>query len=134
MFKNFTLIKKISLLIVFTLTFLVGTISFSIFNLIRLESQEKYLKQNVVQQILTASEMKIAVIQVQQWLTDISATRGAPGFDDGYSEAENWAKSYREKSRIFKEMVKFNQTQLNTVKDKITELGLAIEKFNTFVG
>lgn len=27
------------------------------------------------------------VIQIQQWLTDISATRGAEGFDDGYKEA-----------------------------------------------
>lgn len=28
------------------------------------------------------------VIQIQQWLTDISATRGAEGYDDGYAEAE----------------------------------------------
>ncbi|WP_395004831.1 methyl-accepting chemotaxis protein [Cypionkella sp.] len=36
-------------------------------------------------------EIKTDVIQVQQWLTDISATRGAPGFDDGYDEAAGYA-------------------------------------------
>ncbi len=34
--------------------------------------------------------LKINVIQVQQWLTDISATRAKEGFDDGFSEAENY--------------------------------------------
>ncbi|MCG8572641.1 MAG: methyl-accepting chemotaxis protein [Spirochaetes bacterium] len=37
-----------------------------------------------------AKEMQLCVVQVQQWLTDISATRGAPGFDDGFAEAENY--------------------------------------------
>ncbi|WP_085446544.1 bacteriohemerythrin [Magnetofaba australis] len=41
---------------------------------------------------LLAAETKTNVVQVQQWLTDISATRGAEGFDDGYGEAENYAK------------------------------------------
>jgi methyl-accepting chemotaxis protein len=36
----------------------------------------------------TARQMQIAVIQVQQFLTDISATRGQDGLDDGYKEAE----------------------------------------------
>lgn len=39
-----------------------------------------------------ADELKLDVVQVQQWLTDISATRGAKGFDDGFNEAENYAK------------------------------------------
>lgn len=30
--------------------------------------------------------LQLHVIQVQQWLTDISATRGAPGYDDGYDD------------------------------------------------
>ncbi|MEZ4635679.1 MAG: hypothetical protein R2856_12075 [Caldilineaceae bacterium] len=28
------------------------------------------------------------MLQVWQWLTDISATRAAEGFDDGFAEAE----------------------------------------------
>lgn len=30
------------------------------------------------------------IVQIQQWLTDISATRGLPGYDDGFTEAENY--------------------------------------------
>ncbi len=33
-------------------------------------------------------DLKISVIQVQQWLTDVSATRAAEGFDDGFDEAK----------------------------------------------
>ncbi len=40
-------------------------------------------------------EVKIDVIQVQQWLTDISATRGAPGFDDGFDEAARYAEKFK---------------------------------------
>lgn len=39
-----------------------------------------------------ADELKLDVVQVQQWLTDISATRGAKGFDDGFNKAEDFAK------------------------------------------
>ncbi len=45
------------------------------------EIQEKTYKEADL-----AMETKINVIQVQQWLTDISATRGEEGFDDGYNE------------------------------------------------
>ncbi|MDD2943228.1 MAG: methyl-accepting chemotaxis protein [bacterium] len=38
-----------------------------------------------------ASDLKLSVVQVQQWLTDISATRGAEGYDDGLTEAAAYA-------------------------------------------
>lgn len=34
--------------------------------------------------------IQLDVIQIQQWLTDISATRGAKGYDDGFNEAEKY--------------------------------------------
>ncbi len=34
--------------------------------------------------------IKTDIIQIQQWLTDISATRAATGLDDGFSEAEKY--------------------------------------------
>lgn len=40
-------------------------------------------------------ELKLAVVQVQQWLTDISATRGQDGLNDGFDEAENNAQLFR---------------------------------------
>lgn len=47
--------------------------------------------------ILNAShELKLTVVQVQQWLTDISATRGRDGLDDGFAEAANNAERFQE--------------------------------------
>ena len=34
-----------------------------------------------------AQQLKLSVVQVQQWLTDISATRGLDGLNDGFDEA-----------------------------------------------
>ena len=53
------------------------------------------------------------IIQIQQWLTDISATRGADGYDDGYAEAEKYyrdALSRIEYSRV--EHQKFGEAEM----------------------
>ena len=42
-----------------------------------------------------AHEVKLAVIQVQQFLTDISATRGRDGLDDGFKLAEENAQKFK---------------------------------------
>ena len=39
-------------------------------------------------------DIQLDVVQVQQWITDISATRGLPGFDDGFGEAANFAEKF----------------------------------------
>jgi methyl-accepting chemotaxis protein len=41
--------------------------------------------------LVKASQLKLSVVQVQQWLTDISATRGQDGLADGFDEAEKSA-------------------------------------------
>jgi len=46
-------------------------------------------------------EAKLDVVQIQQWLTDISATRGLPGFDDGFAEAEKYNISFLQKLSLF---------------------------------
>ena len=40
------------------------------------------------------SDIKVDIIQIQQFLTDISATRGQNGLDDGFSEAEKYAAQF----------------------------------------
>lgn len=42
-----------------------------------------------------AHELKLAVVQVQQWLTDISATRGRDGLNDGFDEAKKNADLFK---------------------------------------
>ncbi|MEJ2034761.1 MAG: hypothetical protein P8X69_01100, partial [Maritimibacter sp.] len=54
---------------------------------------DRVSSQNVP--LLTAiKDLKLDVVQVQQWLTDISATRGLPGFDDGFDEAAGYAERF----------------------------------------
>lgn len=44
--------------------------------------------------LVAIKDVKVDVIQVQQYLTDISATRGMPGFDDGFEKAAEYAASF----------------------------------------
>jgi len=44
---------------------------------------------------LLIKDIQLDVVQVQQWITDISATRGLPGFDDGFTEAANFAEKFK---------------------------------------
>ena len=46
--------------------------------------------------INAAHRLKLSVVQVQQWLTDISATRGQDGLDDGFDQAEQYAQQFHE--------------------------------------
>ena len=46
----------------------------------------------IVPNLLDFLELQLNITQIQQWLTDVSATRAAEGFDDGYAEAEAYFK------------------------------------------
>lgn len=66
-----------------------------------------------------AEKMNRDVIQVQQWLTDISATRGLDGLDDGFKEADASYQSLLAGLAKFEEMYREEQdnASLQTVKD-----------------
>ncbi|UJW84550.1 hypothetical protein [Devosia sp. SL43] len=63
--------------------------------------REQVLVDQSIDQLLSSSELsdatariKFDVVQVQQWLTDISATRGLDGLDDGFDQAANYAAAF----------------------------------------
>jgi len=41
-----------------------------------------------------ARQMRLDVVEIQQWLSDVSATRGMNGLDDGFNEAERSYQSF----------------------------------------
>jgi methyl-accepting chemotaxis protein len=53
---------------------------------------------------MVAQRMKTNVIQVQQWLSDISATRARDGLNDGFDMAEQNRQDFLEGLKKFKEM------------------------------
>ncbi len=72
-------------------------------------------------------DIKLDVVQVQQWLTDISATRARKGFDDGFDEAEKYAKELRENVTKAQGLAKeLGLDQLHT------ELGNMLANFGPF--
>jgi methyl-accepting chemotaxis protein len=46
------------------------------------------VKAEAMPNAILAKDMQMQVVQIQQWLTDISATRGLDGLADGFKEAE----------------------------------------------
>ncbi|MBB5219377.1 methyl-accepting chemotaxis protein [Treponema rectale] len=84
-------------------------------------------EHEVLPNALNAKELQIHVIQVQQWLTDISATRGAEGFDDGYDEAEDHAQAFRQ-------IINGYKTFFSSKNDsaKVSQMENILQSFNNF--
>lgn len=69
--------------------------SYMIFTSQETKHTVNYYQSNLNPMVHDAYKLKNAVIQVQQWLTDISATRGLDGLDDGFKEAQKNAEIAR---------------------------------------
>ena len=74
-----------------------------------------------------ARQMKLDAVQVQQWLTDISATRGLDGLDDDFDEAENSYQSFLVGLGKFKEM--YQEENDTAGLQQVNELNAAIENY-----
>ena len=88
MFGDVSLVKKTWALMVVLLAclgILAGAAQWSAQSINDLNEQ---VAERVIPFQLGALEFRHNVVQIQQWLTDISATRGRDGLDDGFSEAE----------------------------------------------
>lgn len=75
----------------------------------------KEMNTKYVATISKADNLKLDVVQVQQWLTDISATRGAEGFDDGFSEAEKYAQDLKVTIKELKQINPENITEIEKI-------------------
>lgn len=98
-----------------TLVFVVASIVFLLVQMVILRNETSQVIQNVEQlseqripQLEKAHDMQMAVIQVQQWLTDISATRGLDGLNDGFEVAEENAQLFRLRSSELQTMDQAN--------------------------
>ncbi len=66
--------------------------------------------------------MKLDVVQVQQWLSDISATRAQDGLDDGFKEAEKLS------AMTSKYLFQLIQTRISADRHPISSSDLRPEK------
>ncbi len=61
------------------------------------------VRDHAVDLAMKGEAMRLHVVQVQQFLTDISATRAADGLADGFDEAEVHAKAFRGLLAVFRD-------------------------------
>jgi len=80
--------QKISLITVLITVSLVVLLIVSFNFFAKLEDRLSGVRDRSVPSAIVAKDMQMQVVQVQQWLTDISATRGLDGLNDGFDEAE----------------------------------------------
>lgn len=69
--------------------------------------------QESFENAMRAQKMKINIVQVQQFLSDISATRGLDGLDDGFSLAEKNKTEFLAGLNKFENLYASNQDQEN---------------------
>ena len=86
------------------LAFLVVFFAFAYVSSSHIKKSAELVKNETMVFTSYALEMKRDVIQIQQWFSDISATRALDGLDDGFAEAEKSRNAFLEKSSRFKEM------------------------------
>ena len=69
---------------------------FTIVSLNKVKDLNNTYQETATPMMVTSIQLQKDVIQIQQWLTDISVTKAMPGYDDGFGEAENYYKSAQE--------------------------------------
>ena len=127
MFKNSSL-KTILLAGGFIIS-LIAVINITV-NSIQLKDIENKVieKENeILPHVFSFLNLQRDVIQVQQWLTDVSATRAAEGFDDGFGIAEKYFKSGNKiLDHVITEHKKYNEPEM------VQELEEFKSDFNSF--
>lgn len=88
--------KKLFLTFAFIFIILVGIQTYLMIQMNNYSKTMEEIKVVSIEKALHAESLKLDVVQVQQWLTDISATRAAEGFDDGFEVAETYAIDFNE--------------------------------------
>ena len=93
--KTKSLSSRFLLLSLFLAIVVVSVVGMAIRDSLNITSHAVELENKQINILNKAHELKLTVVQVQQWLTDISATRGLDGLNDGFDEAENNAKMFK---------------------------------------
>lgn len=114
---------------ILTIVLLMGS-SWLIYGLNNIKSSTDTMINSDFAQYQAIEKITLGVVQVQQWLTFISATRGLDGLDDGFDQAERYADIIRTNIEKIKELDPKNIDQYQQLLDRfdiyyITGEGLA---------
>ena len=115
--SNCSIASKILVLSSFSLVLVVLTALWTYHLSNEVHSLARLAEEDGISLTNTAHQMDKDVIQIQQWLTDISATRGGDGLDDGFEQAEISYQSFLSGLSIFE-----NQYTKNNDIEKLAEI------------
>jgi len=74
------------------------------FAMISVTEHLQHIRNESVAFAMQAKDMEKDIVQVQQFLSDISATRGLDGLDDGFSQAEKYRNKFMSEILSFKQL------------------------------
>jgi methyl-accepting chemotaxis protein len=120
MWKNLTVRNKIITCFAVTTVLIMGFAMWITFISKHITNNVETVRDINVEFALLAERMSRDVVQIQQWLTDISATRGLDGLNDGFEEAEKSYQSYLAALKRFEQM--YESTNNSQSIKKVQEL------------
>jgi methyl-accepting chemotaxis protein len=103
------------------LTMMTAMALFNYFNGVKSKNSLAAIDNVILPNAVTASDMTTAIVQVQQFLTDVSATHNTGGFD----EAERYARSFKDGLKKLRQASKDDAGQLRL----LTELEHDFDRF-----
>lgn len=86
-------------------------------------AQKEYLEEiqsNTIKTAFLAESTKLSIVQVQQYLTDISATRAQDGLDDGFELAEQYSNIFYENITKLKQLNPEDEKRLSEIETTFT--------------
>lgn len=102
--KNMILGTKMGLGFAIPLTIMMIVLAVVYARITIMEKNALLVKEESMVFMGVARQMKLDVVQIQQWLSDISATRGQDGLNDGFDQAQKSYDSFMSGVAKFKSM------------------------------
>jgi len=127
MLSNLSMRTKAILLIVINISTFLFLMFFSANSLNKSISMFDSIRLNSIKEIVLVNHIKYNIVQVQQWLTNISATRGARGYADGFSEAKIHSEEFLKLSKELEIILKHGNKE-----ELISNLHSVTSTFSSF--
>lgn len=106
---------------------------FIISSLNNISDSTKEHQNNNTPLMINSLSLQKDVIQIQQWLTDISATRAKSGFDDGFDEAKKYYESAKNRINIISELG-IDPEMINRISERLDEYyNIGVEMANSYI-
>lgn len=112
---------KLILPIVVIFLFFVMMMGFQMNSIHHNLEQMKKMRETTFSSLHKTEQLKLNVVQVQQWLTDISATRATDGLDDGFELADEHAQIVRNLIAELNQINENNEKELAIILDQFEE-------------